>query len=213
MRRRHVPLACAAVLSSAAGCVSVDVGHEGGAQLQLALRDAAERASPPRAAPLVDALVLQAQPGNAMADTLSIAYAQRADEYAFYQLATWMERPVRLVPRLLQQRLQARGVATAVGLAGDPMRADWMLAIGIETIHHDVRTAPGFARLALTADLFDRRSRVRVAHRQFEASVQTLRQDSTSAAQAMSVALARTFDELVPWLEVALVPSAKHGAP
>lgn len=189
-------------------CVSVDVGHEGAVQSQLLLRDAAERPVIRRAAPLVDALLLQARAGAALADTQSIAYTRREDAFEFYQLAQWTERPVRLVPRLLQERVEARGLAAAVGQVGDPMRADWLLTIGIDALHHDVRSATGAVQVALTADLFDRRSRLRVAHRQFSVTLQTATQDSAAAARSMSLALARTFDELLPWLEDALQSAA-----
>lgn len=205
LRRRAL---CLGMLLPLSACVSVDVGHDGGGQSLLVLRDAADGPVVRRPAPLVDALVLQGRPGPAWADTPSIAYMRREDEFEFYQLAQWAERPVRLVPRLLQQRLEARGVAAAVGQVGDPLRADWLLTIGIDALHHDVRSPTGMAQVALTADLFDRRSRGRVAHRQFAASVPTASLDSAAAARSMSTALARQFDEIVPWLEDALQRSA-----
>lgn len=202
-----LPAAMAAM--GLAGCVSVGVGGDAPPQLQFGLQDAGLAATARRSAPLVDALLVQSRPGDALADTLGIAYSRREGEYAFYQLASWTERPVRQLPRLLQRRLDARGVAATVGLAGDPMRSDWLLMLGVDAIHHDLRTAPGAARLALTAELFDRRTRTRVALRRFEASEPSARADSSAASQAMSVALGRAFDELVPWLEAQLALAAR----
>jgi ABC-type uncharacterized transport system auxiliary subunit len=194
-----------------AACVSVDVGGNAPASVQLGLRDASVGATARRAAPLVDALLIQGQSADALADTVSLAYSRREGEYAFYQLATWTERPVRQLPRLLQRRLEARGTASAVGLAGDPMRADWLLTLGVDTVVHDVRAAPGVARLTITAELFDRRTRTRVAMRRFEAVEPSARADSSAAAQAMAVAVGRAYDELVPWLEEQLqrAPTAR----
>jgi ABC-type uncharacterized transport system auxiliary subunit len=200
---------CAIVM---AACVSVEVGSNAPATVQLSLRDAAAGTTARRAAPLVDALLVQAQPADAMADTLSLAYSRREGEYAFYQLATWTERPVRQLPRLLQRRLEARGTAAAVGLAGDPIRADWLLVLGVDAVYHDVRALPGAAHLAVTAELFDRRTRTRVALRRFEAIEPSARADSSAAAQAMAVAVGRTFDELVPWLEEQLQRAASPAA-
>lgn len=209
MTRTVARRACLGVCAIAlAACVSVDVASNAPATVQLSLRDAAVGAASRRAAPLVDALLIQAQPADALADTLSVAYSRREGEYAFYQLATWTERPVRQLPRLLQRRLEARGVAGAVGLAGDPMRADWLLMLGVDTIVHDVRAAPGAARLAITAELFDRRTRTRLAMRRFEAVEPSARADSAAAAQAMAVAVGRAYDELVPWLEEQLQRAA-----
>lgn len=204
MRRLLLRCCSLGLLLGLAACVSVDVGHDSGYQSQLALRDAAEHPTVRRAAPLVDALVVQARPGAALADTQSIAYSRRVDEFGFYQLALWTDRPVRVVPRLLQERLEARGVAAAVGQVGDPLRADWLLTIAIDALHHDVRSSTGTVRVALTADLFDRRTRVRVAHRQFTAEMPTSALDSAAAARSMSVALARNFDVMLPWLEETL---------
>ncbi len=193
-------------------CVSVGLGGDAPVQTQYRLHD--DGAAMARLAePLALALVIQPMPSDALADTASIAYSRRANEFAFYQLAVWTERPVRQVPRLLQQRLQARGVAAAVGIAGEPLRADWLLTLGVDTLHHDVSVPPGQARVKLTAELFDRRSRSRVARQQFEAHAPTPTADSAAAAAAISLAVAQAFDALVPWLETELTTAAKKGAP
>jgi ABC-type uncharacterized transport system auxiliary subunit len=186
-----------------AACVSLRVGEDAAPHTHHVLRDAAAATpnSARRTEPLVRALLIQPLPGDALADTTSIAYSRHAHQFAFYQLASWAEWPSREVPRLLQRRLEARGVAAAVGMLGEPMRADWLLTIGVDTLHHDVSTAPGQARLALSAELFDRRHRTRVARRQFKASAPSASADSAAAAAALSVAVAQAFDALVPWLE------------
>ncbi len=186
-----------------AGCVSLGIGGDAAPQTLYMLHDSA-RATPRRAEPLVRALLIQSLPANALADTVSIAYSRRAHEFAFYQLASWAERPTRELPRLLQRRLEARGVAAGVALFGEPLHADWTLALRIDTLAHDVSAPPGAARLALTAELFDRRSRTRVARRQFEASAATATADSGAAAAALSLCVTQVFDALLPWLEAEL---------
>lgn len=187
----------------AAGCVSVGVGEPAPARTHLRLTDPGAGAVR-RDHPLVAALLVQPQPGDAIADTTSIAYARAPERYAFYQFAVWTERPLRQLPLLLQRRLEARGVAGAVGLAGDPLRADWLLALRVDTLHHDVEVAPGRARLALTAELFDRRRRVRVARQSFAAEAPVARAEAGAAVEAMSQAVGQAFDALVPWLEGAV---------
>lgn len=208
---RRRALRAAALLPAAAlgACVSVGIGGDGPAHTYLALRDAG--AVPQRRpAPLVAALMIQPMPADAMADTASIAYAQRPNEFAFYQLASWAERPVRQLPRLLQRRLEARGVAGAVALAGDPLRADWLLTLGIDALHHDVSGQQG--RLALTLELYDRRQRQRIARRSFEAAEPVARADSSAAADALSRAVGRAFDAALPWLEAELERAAATPA-
>lgn len=184
-----------------AGCISVGSGGDAVPHASHLLHDPGAGAAPRRSQPLLPALLIQQRPADALADTASMAYSRRANEFAFYQLASWTERPTRQVPRLLQRRLEARGVAGAVGLLGEPLRGDWLLAVAIDTLHHDVAESPGVARLQLTAELFDRRSRTRLARRQFDANVPTARADSAAAAAAASQAISDCFDALVPWLE------------
>lgn len=172
-------------------------------QSQYLLHDAATPASR-RAEPVVAALLIQPLPADATADTAQIAYSQRPHEFAHYQFASWTERPLRQVPRLLQQRLEGRGVAGAVGVVGEPLRAEWLLTIAIDTVHHDVSVPPGQGRLALTVEVFDRRSRNRVSRRQFVVAVPSASADARAAAAALSSSLTQAFDALVPWLETEL---------
>jgi ABC-type uncharacterized transport system auxiliary subunit len=159
-------------------------------------------------APIVPALLIQALPADATGDTVAIAYSRRPHEFAHYQFASWTERPLRQLPRLLQQRLEQRGVAGAVGVIGEPMRADWLLTIAVETLHHDVSVPPGLGRAAITVELFDRRNRARIARRQFAVAMPAASADAQAAAVAMSAALTQVFDQLLPWLEIELQQAA-----
>jgi cholesterol transport system auxiliary component len=209
MRRVAVLCIAATVL---AGCVSVGSGTDAPAQAYLKLTDPGAPVTA-RAQPLVGALLIQPQPADALADTTSIAYSRQPNAFSFYQFASWTERPVRQVPRLLQQRLQARGVAETVGLIGDPLRSDWLLTLRVDAIYHDASAAPGSGRLALSAELFDRRTRQRLAQRSFAAEAPAERADAPAAAAAMSRALAQTFDALTPWVEEALAQASRRSAP
>lgn len=206
--RRHACLMAGSMIGAAAlplaGCVSVGVGGDLTPHAHLRLTDAA--AAPPvtLATPLVPALLVQALPADALADTVSIAYARERNRFQFYQLSSWTERPVRLVPRLLQRRLEARGLAGAVALLGEPVRADWLLTLAIDTLHHDLTTTPGRGRMAMTVELIDRRERRRIARQQFATDVTTTSDDAAGAAAALSLALAQTFDAMLPWIEAAL---------
>jgi cholesterol transport system auxiliary component len=206
MRRRALLVwsgASAPVLLGACGSLNVGIGAESPPQTYLALRDPGA-APARRAAPLVPTLVIQALPADALADTAGIAYARKPHEYAYYQLASWTDRPVRQLPRLLQRRLEARGTAAAIGQNGDPLRSDWLLTLSVNVLYHDVSVRPGQGRVALSAELHDRRNRRRVARRSFEATAPAAREDSSAGAEAMSLATGRVFDELVPWLEAEL---------
>jgi cholesterol transport system auxiliary component len=116
---------------------------------------------------------------------------------------------LRVLPRLLQRRLEARGTAGATTLLGDQQRSDWLLTLAIDELHHDATAAPGQARLAVTAELFQRRTRRRVARQTFEQAVPLARADAAAAVDGLSAALTRTLDALLPWLEDTLARAAR----
>lgn len=205
---RSARLLVCAVAVALAGCVSVGIGSEASQQRMFVLNDPGTVTR--LVQPVVPALLIQPMPSGMVADTLAIAYSRRAHELAFYQLATWHERPVRQIPRLLQQRLEARGVAGAVGLIGDPLRGDWLLTLRVDRLEHDIATVPGTAHVALTAELFDRRQPGRIARQQFNSEATVASADSAAAAQAMSRALAQNFNALLPWVEAQL--AAQHAS-
>ena len=194
------------------GCMALDLGGDAPARLQYAQHDPGLGAVATRAAPIVDALLIQPRPSGAIGESTAIAFARDANAFASYQLASWTEAPTRAVPRLLQQRLQQRRVAAAVGIMGDPMRADWMLAVGVESLHHDLRASPGAGRVVLAVELFDRRRRVRVSARRVETSTAAARAEAAAAVQAIAEALAAAFDEIQAWLEVELQRAAGAAA-
>lgn len=203
--RRHALCAMAslgAVLLALAGCVSVEVGRDAGAQRVHLLHDpGAAVAASARSTALVPALLIQPAPGSAVADTQAIAYSRRPHELAFYQLASWNDRPVRQVPQLLQQRLEASGLAGAVGMVGDPLSADWLLSVRVDRLEHDVAVEPGVARVQLTVELYDRRRSGVLRRQRFSATAPVAAADSGAAVSAMSQALASNFDALLPWLQ------------
>lgn len=211
--RRHLLLAASALSGAAlGGCMSLG-GSDPVPTLHHRLRDPGLAATQALTTPLRDALLVQALPGGTLVDTQAMAYARQPHVYAYYQHAFWTDRPLRQVPRLLQQRLQARGVATAVGLMGEPLRADWLLTVAVDSLHHDASSEPGVGRVGLTLELVDRRSRQRAARRSFTTDAPLPSADATGAAAALSQALARAFDEAVPWLEDTLTRLPATGTP
>ena len=202
--RRRVMLAAFGL----SGCVSVDLGGNAPARFQYTLYDPGLGQVAARPAPIVDALLIQPRPANAVADSTAIAYSRESNAFAFYQFASWTEVPMRAVARLLQQRLQRREVATAVGIVGDPMRADWLLTVGVESLHHDLHTPPGSGRVGLVVELFDRRRRVRVSARRFETSAPVASAEAAAAVRAIAEALSAAFEDIQSWLETELQRAA-----
>ena len=212
MKRRQTLALLGSVAPAAllGGCITIDLAEPTETQLQYRWHD--DGAPPtPLARPLVDALLLQPVPGATMADTTGIAYTHGHQAFAYYQYASWTERPLRTLPRLLQQRLEARGSAGTTTLLGDQQRAEWLLTLAIDELHHDASSEPGSARLVVTAELFQRHARQRVARQRFAQSVPLARADAAAAVDGLSTALTRTLDALQSWLEEALKRAVAAG--
>lgn len=204
MRRRQALVAGVSTLL--AGCVSVSVGRsDAPAVTYYVLQDAgaAAAATAPRAA---GALAIQGLTADPLADSTSIAYARRNGERSLYQLAAWSERPSRRLVQLAQQRLEAGGRFASVTQLGQPVQADWLLTLAVEHIYHDVGSTPGRARLAVRAELFDRRERQRVAQRLLVAEPAVAEAAAGDAVAAFAVATAEVLDQLAAWL-AASVPA------
>lgn len=165
------------------------------------LRDAESiRQAPAAIARAARALLIQAVPAGPLANTRSIADARPPGAREFYQPASWTEPPLHAITRLLQQRLEARATAEAVGPLGQPIARDRLLAIGVEGVHHDVAAGPGTTRLVLRAERVDRGARTLAARRTFEAADPVERAASAAAAAPLGRSVADIFDALAPWL-------------
>lgn len=201
-RRAALSIAAAACL---AGCVSVNFGAaDAPALTYFVLADArpARIAAPP-AKPLA-ALAIQAVAGDPMADSIALVFSRRDGERAVYQFASWSERPSRRLAQLAQQRLQAGGRFASVTLLGQPVAADWLLSLTLETLVHDVSISPGRAQLGLRAELIDRRARSLVASRTFTAAPPVAEPSAPSAVAAFGTAVADVLDPLTAWVEAAV---------
>lgn len=185
-----------------AGCVSVSVGSADVPGLTYyVLADA--RQAPP-VAPAADAtarIALQAAGADPIADSIAIAYSRRPSERAFYQFASWTERPSVRLTQLARQRLASRGRFASVTQLGQPVDSDWLMSISLESLVHDVSTKPGRARLALRAELMHRAERKLVAQRTFTAAPPVAEEAAPAAVAAFAGATADVLDALSDWVE------------
>jgi cholesterol transport system auxiliary component len=199
-------LAVAALL---AGCVSVSVGSaDAPALTYYVLADARPATA---AAPAPDAtvrLAIQGVAADALADSISIVFSRREGERAFYQFASWSERPSRRLAQLAQQRLEAGGRFASVTQLGQPVGADWLLTLALETFVHDVSAAPGRAQIVLRAELIDRRNRRLVGQRTFTAAPPVPEAAAPAAVAAFATATADILDQLAPWVAATVAANA-----
>ncbi len=200
MRRAVAAIVCAAVML--AGCMSVSLGNAdapGVTYFALAdARPAAAASAPPPGAPR---LAIQAAGADPLADSVSMVFSRRPGERALYQFAAWSERPSRSLALLAQDRLLAGGRFESVTQIGQPVASDWLLTLRLEQMLHDVGPTPGQARLAVRAELVDRRERAVIGQRLFAASAPVAEPAAAPAAAAFGVAMADVLDQLAPWVE------------
>jgi ABC-type uncharacterized transport system auxiliary subunit len=212
MRRWAVRVLMAITLA-ATGCVSVEVGESPGqAQVQYRLKDYATQV-PARAEPIDRTLVVTQMPSAGIGDVYSMAYSRAPQQRAFYQYATWADRPSLRVAQLLADRIEARGIFDTVSLLGSGVGGNVLLNVTINELVHDVPDKSG--RIELTLELIDRRGRRLVERRRFAAAAPVPQEDSAGAVAALSQALTQLLNEIVPWVEkhaAELPPAAPRAA-
>ena len=198
-RRAALSIAAASLL---AGCVSVSVGSaDTPAVTYYVLADARPAAGAAPAGKPLAPLAIQGLAGDPLADSIAVVFSRREGERAVYQFASWSERPSRRLAQLAQQRLQAGGRFASVTLLGQPIAADWLLSLTLDTLVHDVSTSPGRAQLVLRAELISRRDRSLVASRTFTAAPPVAEAAAPAAVTAFAAAAADVLDQLSAWVE------------
>ena len=134
-------------------------------------------------------------------DTQRIVFAQDAGTRAYYQLASWTERPGKRFDVLLLERLLARNAFAGIAATTSGTRGDLVLSASILDIYHDNARQPGVARIRITVELADRGGRALLARRTLEQETPLAAENPAAAVAAFDVAVGRLLDELVPWLE------------
>ncbi|RPH67626.1 MAG: hypothetical protein EHM83_01020 [Burkholderiales bacterium] len=145
---------------------------------------------------------------SAFDDGTGIAYSRAPGARAYYQLASWTERPAGRIARLLVRRLAASGRFGDVASATAPVRGDWLLELQLEQLLHDDVSPPGVARIELVADLVDRAERRAIGRRRFVQQEPLASESSAQAVAAFNRALTRLLDEVRNWVLEQARPSA-----
>lgn len=210
---RALPIASLALACLLAiGCVSVDIGEGGKAQTQYRLTDYGQKIAA-RTEPIDRTLVVTQMPSAGVGDIYSMAYSRATQQRAFYQYATWAERPSTRIAQLLADRLEARNLFESVAMLGHSIGGNVLLNVSVTELMHDV--AGGRGRIEVTLELIDRTGRHLVERKRFEASAPVATEDAPGAVEALSRALTQLLDETVAWVErhaVQLPPAPPRAA-
>jgi len=128
-----------------------------------------------------------------------LVFSRSAGTRGQYQFARWTERPGKRFADLMRDRLDRQGI-WRVAAAGGYVRGDVLLDTELVEFYHDASSEPGQMRLVLRAELVDLKQRKLLGSRVFEQSVPLATFDAAGAAQASSLAVGRTLDDLSAWL-------------
>ncbi len=134
-------------------------------------------------------------------DTASIAFSRAPGTRGYYQYAFWTERPGQAFTRLLAARLEAAGAFSSVALSTSGVDGELMLNTTLTELYHDAAGAPGVARVRLTAELVDRRSRRLLARRTFDQAAPAASYDASGAVAGFQRAIAALLDDLSRWVQ------------
>jgi cholesterol transport system auxiliary component len=134
-------------------------------------------------------------------DTQGIAYSRAPGTRAYYQYHSWTASPGPRIGELLAARLERSGAFRTVASVTGTVRGDLILSIYLAELYHDAASAPGSARVSLTAELTDPARRTLVARRSFNASAPAASYDAPGAVQAFHRALGELLDEVSAWVD------------
>jgi ABC-type uncharacterized transport system auxiliary subunit len=146
-------------------------------------------------------LVVAGSSADVFYDAESLVFSRHPGQRAYYQFASWTDRPSHMVGRLAERRLDARGQFASVARLSTGLRADLLLNIVVVEFYHDVAVNPAVVRVELTVELIDWRSRSLLAERTFTSSVAVKKGDAEGAADAFDRAITDALNTLVPWVE------------
>ncbi|HVO89130.1 MAG TPA: ABC-type transport auxiliary lipoprotein family protein [Casimicrobiaceae bacterium] len=124
-------------------------------------------------------------------DTQDIVFSRTPGTRGYYQFNHWAERPNRVVQAQLGTRLMHGGE-----------EARYLLATHIDEIYHDAVEAPGTARVFMTAQVIDARTRRVLARRSFASAAPATSFDAAGAVHGFDEAVAHVLDDVVQWVDM-----------
>ncbi len=86
-------------------------------------------------------------------DTAAMAYRESEHEIRYYAHNRWSDRPARQLQPILVEHLENRSLFSAVVASPATVTADYRLEVELLYLEHDLRQAPGQARLGLRVRL------------------------------------------------------------
>lgn len=189
--------AASALLAALAGCVSFGPQE---AQHYYVL-DAAPANPGAGRTPRASTLLVAPTTASSFYETQEIVYSRTPGMRAYYQFHNWAERPARRVTDLLVTCLERDRSFQSVATAVSGVQGNVLLSTHLIDFYHDAATAPGSAKVSITAELMDPARRVLLARRTFDRSMPAATYDAPGAVQAFNQAVAAILDDIAAWVD------------
>ena len=210
-------LQCALILLATTlttACVSLFPGEATPTQVWYELKDLHPQepgnVRPQRDSSKAHTLLIGPVESTAFCDGNMLAFSADGKSRAYYQFASWTDRPAKRLGVLAEKRLAGGTTFASVAQSTAGIRGDLMLNLTLEECVHDASSLPGEAQLTFTAELIDWRSRTLIARRTFAGHAAVSQANAIAAVNGMSQALTEQLDALSAWIETSLPAAAGH---
>ena len=130
---------------------------------------------------------------SAFYDTQRLVFSRAEGQRAYYQFASWTDRPGRAFSDLLSRRLGAPFTTAGV-------RGDLILHSRLEELYHDAAAGPGAVKIEVSAELVDATGRLVGERRRFSRGVPARSEDAAGAVEAANRAVSAVLDEIADWV-------------
>ncbi len=191
------------IMFSGFGC-SLKLGKKTSSKTYYVLQDPGSGKTTYRKRAL--SLLLGETTAPALASSRKIVFSRTPDTRSFYQYSSWSETPPRFITRLLLNRLESTGLFTTVCHRPAVVHTDLQLAIELIEFYHDASSQPGFARIKISAQLFDNRKKSTIDQRYFSQQITVATYDAKGAVQGFSQAVSLILDDVIDWLDEVTKP-------
>ena len=193
---------------AAGGCGSLMSNH---AKTHFILQDLRhEQRAIPQLKPVLQpapgpTVLISVNPASALYESTGIVFSRSPAERAYYQLASWSERPSRRLGLMVERRLvKASGDGaplSSVALDTSGIRGDWLLGVRLIDLYHDTSTQPHRAVVTVELELIDWHRRLMIDRASFSATPPLHAEDADAAVNAMSQGVTSVIDQVEDWIE------------
>ncbi|MDK2744523.1 MAG: membrane integrity-associated transporter subunit PqiC [Nitrospira sp.] len=209
MKDRLIQVACALLIVTAAGCLSLGKDSQEIRTYQLSL-DGWHSAGRPDGSNGPVLLVSPPQPEPGF-ETQRMVYVKRPYELDFYAVNQWADTPVRMLTPLMVEVLSRSGVWHSVIPLPNSIRGDYRLDTYGFSLQQEFFQQPSRVRVSIRTQLVDLKESEIVSTRAFEAVENAPSENAYGGVLAANRAVAALLDQVGSWLGQCVQHSSECG--